>query len=526
MLNKELQLKIAKLLMEESLLTPEKEAEYISAITALTDKNTSLEEENADLKQQLALLKKALYGQKSEKTQVIMEDAEQLTMFNEAEEATDVKVIEKDDKITVVTHERKKHSTHKDSFENLETEEVVHKAEEKVCPECGSEMKVIGKEFVRDELVYVPARMFVRKHYVETICCTSCGIDENRDNEREDDIPKQVFGRGDAPAALITGSFCSPELLAHILYSKYVQAVPLYRQEKDYAACGAKLSRQTMSNWVIWAAFNKAKAVVGLMKKQILEQPVIHADETVVQVLHEPNRKAKTDSRMWVYCTDKSADRYIALFDYSPTRNGDNAVKFLGEYSGYVVCDGFDGYNKLTNVTRCGCWAHARRKFVKALPTDKALLSTSTAAKGVNLINEFYAIERSFDEMKPEEKHKQRHEHLKPALDAFFAWLETVNASSGTKLSKAVRYATNEKKYLCRFLESPYVSMDNNRAENAIRPFVVGRKNWLFSNTQNGARASALIYSLAVTACANGMNVEQYFYRLLTSDVPVMPWDE
>lgn len=163
---------------------------------------------------------------------------------------------------------------------------------------------------------------------------------------------------------------------------------------------------------------------------------------------------------------------------------------------------------------------------MEALPTDKAPLSTSTAAKGVNLINEFYAIERSFDEMKPEEKHKQRHEHLKPALDAFFAWLETVNASSGTKLSKAVNYAINEKKYLYRFLESPYVSMDNNRAENAIRPFVVGRKNWLFSNTQNGARASALIYSLAVTACANGMNVEQYFYRLLTSDVPLMPWDE
>ena len=423
MLNKELQLKIAKLLMEESLLTPEKEAEYISAITALTDKNTSLEEENADLKQQLALLKKALYGQKSEKTQVVMEESEQLTMFNEAEESSDIKVIEKEDKITVVTHERKKHSTHKDSFENLETEEVVHKAEDKVCPECGSEMKVIGKEFVRDELVYVPARMFVRKHYVETICCTSCGI-------------------------------------------------------KDYAACGAKLSRQTMSSWVIWAAANKAKAVVDLMKKQLLEQPVIHADETVVQVLHEPNRKAKTDSRMWVYCTDKSADRYIALFDYSPTRKGDYAVKFLGEYPGYIVCDGFDGYNKLEKATRCGCWAHARRKFVEALPTDKALLSTSTAAKGVNLINELYVIERSFDEMKPEEKHKQRQERLKPALDAFFAWLETIIVSSETKLSKAVNYALNEKKYLYRFHESPYISIDNNRAENAIRPFVVGRKNW------------------------------------------------
>ena len=129
----------------------------------------------------------------------------------------------------------------------------------------------------------------------------------------------------------------------------------------------------------------------------------------------------------------------------------------------------------------------------------------------MNLINELYEIERSFEALTPAEKHKQRQERLKPSLDAFFAWLETVNASSGTKLSKAVRYATNEKKYLYRFLESPYVSIDNNRAENAIRPFVVGRKNWLFSNTQNGARASALIYSLAVTACANGMNVEQYF---------------
>lgn len=177
-----------------------------------------------------------------------MENADQMTMFNEAEVTAEEKIIEKADKITVVTHERKKHSTHKDSFEDLETEEVIHETEDKVCPECGSGMEVIGKEFVRDELVYVPARMFVRKHYVETTRCVSCGIDEKRDNENDEDIPKQVFGKATAPSALIPGSFCSPELLAHILYSKYVQAVPLYRQEKDYAACGAKISRQTMSN--------------------------------------------------------------------------------------------------------------------------------------------------------------------------------------------------------------------------------------------------------------------------------------
>lgn len=139
-------------------------------------------------------------------------------------------------------------------------------------------------------------------------------------------------------------------------------------------------------------------------------------------------------------------------------------------------------------------------------------------------INEFYAIERNLEGLEPEEKHKQRQERLKPALDVSFLRLETVNASSGTKLSKTVKYAMNEKKYLYRFLESPYVPIDNNRAENAIRPFVAGRKNWLFSNTQNGAGASALIYSLAVTSCANSLNVENYFYRLLTSDEPVMPW--
>lgn len=526
MKNKELQLEKSKLFVEESTLSPKREKELLVKLEVAMAKNASLEEENANLRQRLAFLEKAVYGQKSEKTKVVMENTEQLTLFNEAEETTKDKVIEKEDKVTVVSHERKKHSTHKDSFENLKIEEVVHKSEEKECPDCGSEMEVIGKEFVRDELVYVPAKMYVRKHYVEKTRCVSCGIDEKRDFENEKDIPKQVFGKGKAPDALIQGSFYSPELLAHILYSKYVQAVPLCRQEKDYAFCGAKLSRQTMSNWILWAAANKANSVVELMKEKLLSQPVIHADETVVQVLHEQGRKAKTDSRMWVYCTDKYAERYISIFDYSPTRNGYNAVKFLGEYSGYLVCDGYDGYNKLKNVTRCGCFAHARRKFVEALPTEQELIPTSIAAKGVNFINEIYTVERSFEGLDADERHKMRQEKLKPTLDAFFAWLETISAASGTKLSKAVSYALNEKKYLCRFLDSPYVSIDNNRAENAVRPFVVGRKNWLFSNTQNGARASALIYSLAVTACANGLNVEEYFYKLLTSKTPVLPWND
>ena len=238
--------------------------------------------------------------------------------------------------------------------------------------------------------------MFVRKHYVETIRCTSCGIDESRDNENDKDIPKQVIIKAAAPNALIPGSFCSPELLAHILYSKYIQAVPLYRQEKDYTACGAKLSRQTMSNWVIWAAVNKAKPVFDLMKEKLLSQPVIHADETVVQVLHEPGRKAKTDSRMWVYCTDTLRFLNILLQETEIMQQS-----FLEIIRGILSVTDMTATTSLKRSQRCGCWAHARRKFVEALPTDKELVLTSAAAKNVNLINEFYENERSLMDLHP-----------------------------------------------------------------------------------------------------------------------------
>ena len=244
------------------------------------------------------------------------------------------------------------------------------------------------------------------------------------------------------------------------------------------------------------------------MKEKLLRSSVIHADETVVQVLREPNRKAQTDSRMWVYCAGKYEEHSNILFEYSPTRNGENARNFLGAYSGYVVCDGYDGYNKLTEAIRCGCWAHARRKFVEALPTDRSLLANSVAAKGVELCNEIFLLEREFEgkdgrgaqikkPLTATEKHEQRQERLKPVLDGLFAWLNEIPVSGGTKPARAVQYCLNEKQYLCRCLENGNIPVDNNRAENAIRPFVVGRKNWLFANSVKGAEASAVVYSLA-----------------------------
>ena len=501
-----------KFLTEESPLSPAKELKYRAKIDAL-------EEENADLKQQVAFLKKALYGQKSEKSEVVLENAEQMSLFNEAEANENRKA----QTVTVAAHARKAKRTHEETFANLPVEEVVHEVANKSCPECGEEMVTVGKEFVRDELVYIPARLFVRKHYAEVVKCPICGEDESLDANRLD-VPAPVFRKATAPLPLMEHSYCSPELLAHIIYEKYAKAVPLYRLEKDFASMGVKLSRTTMANWVIYAAKTFAAPVWAKMKAELLSGNVIHADETVVQVLHEPGKKAKTDSRMWVYCAAKSSGRSNILFEYAPTRNGDHAKRFLGDYKGYLVCDGYDGYNKLIEVTRCGCFAHVRRKFVEALPTDKELLPTSKATEGVEWCNQLFILEREFAELSPEERHRKRQEQSKVVLDGFFAWLLTVNAAGGTKLSKAVHYALNERKYLYAFLQDPAIPIDNNRAENAIRPFVIGRKNWLFSDSVKGAEASAMLYSLAATATANGLNVERYFAELFSARQALLPW--
>ena len=460
------------------------------------------------LRQQLAFYKKMVHGQKSEKTEVVMENTEQVSLFDEAEEkATN---IHPEREVVVEKHTRKAKRTHEEAFGDLPIEEVIHEVEDKNCEKCGEEMIVIGKEKVRDELVYVPARLFVRRHFAEVVKCTSCGKDETRD-EILPDIEACTIRQASVPAPVIPHSYCSPELLAHIVYEKYCNAVPLERQAKDLAAKGVKIPTATLANWVIYAANVFLKPIYAKMKAELLEGNVIHADETVVQVLHEPGKKAKTDSRMWAYCSGKYEKYRNILFEYQPTRNGDHAKRFLGNFSGYLVCDGFDGYNKLDTVKRCGCFAHVRRKFVDALPLDEAAIETSVSAVGVAWCNKIFMIEREIAEFSFEERAVKRQEQLKPALDGFFAWVETVTASGGTKLAKAIQYAKNEKKYLYTFLEHPDAPIDNNRVENAIRPFCVGRKNWLFSTSQRGAEASAIIYSIAATACANGLNMEEYF---------------
>ena len=514
--------------IKESTLSPEKEAKYLAQIQKLTVEKKDLADENALLKEQLAWLKKQVYGQKSEKSEVVLkedvDDGAQINLFNEAEVEADPGAVRT---VTVSEHKRKAKRTHDALMSDLPKEEVIIPVEDKICKKCGAEMEVIGKEHVRDELVYVPAKLYVRQIYVETAKCTNCGKDESRDASLPD-VEKNNIVKAKAPEAYIPHSFCTPELLSHIMYEKYCNAVPLYRLEKDFAAKGAVISRATMANWIIYEAEQRLRPVWERMRSELLKSHVIHADETVVQVLKEPGRKATADSRMWCYCNGKINDKSVILFEYTPTRNGANAEKFLTDFDGYLVCDGYDGYNKLKRARRCGCFAHVRRKFVDALPKEKALIPTSVSARAIEYCNALFELEREFEKLSTEDRRKQRQERSLPILDDFFAWLDTIIVSGQSNLAKAVNYTRNEKKYLYRFLEDGDVPISNNRAENAIRPFCVGRKNWLFSASVGGARASAMIYSIVSTACANGFKIEDFLTRLLTADTKAlpMPWVE
>ena len=482
-----------------------------------------LEEELAFAQDQLAWLKKQIFGRKTEQASVIMDNL-QLSLFPEEQKP---QLQQKSETVTVPEHKRKKR-THDDWMSKLPIEVKEYKEVDPVCENCGTEMKNIGKEKAYDELVYTPAKFHIRRHIVYTYKCPECGEKPENDTAHSDDIERCNIRRAKYPKPMIPGSFCSPELLAHIVYEKYAKAVPLHRQEKDFSSKHIPLLKATMSNWVGAAAEKWCLPIVEEMHRLLLAGDVIHADETRIQVLHEEGRKATAESKMWVYCNGRMNDRSIVIFDYKPTRKGENAQAFLQGFEGYLVRDGYSGYHVVTGVKHCGCMTHARRYFVNALPKDKSVQETSAAAEAVRYFEQIYHEENLLSGMTAEERYKQRQVKVKPLLDAFFAWLETLQVSGKSALSKAVAYALNEKPYLYTFLENGNVPIDNNRAENAIRPFAVGRKNWLFSNTANGAKCSAALYSIAATAQANGLDAERYLTELFSKSegTIILPWED
>ncbi len=454
---------------------------------------------------QIRLAKHKQFCTSSEQT-----NSAQLSIFNEVESTSDLTVPEPD--ITEVkAHYRKRTRLTTDKLpKDLPVEVIEHElpTKECVCPDCGGELHTMGKE-IREEFKVIPAKAIIVRHVRYVYSCRNC-------EETSDHVP---IVKADMPEPVIKGGFASPEAIAHIAAQKFVMASPLYRQEQEWKQNGILLSRQTMSNWLIKACNDWLEPIYEEMKRRLCKHNVLHGDETVLQVLKEPGKTAQSKSYMWMYRTSGEARHQIVLYDYQPDRKHIRPEIFLKDFSGYLHADGYEGYHKLPeNIIVVGCLAHLRRKFFdaqKTLPKEKQ--SDSNAAKGVAYCDKLFRYEKQFASLSPENRFKARERLSRPVVNEFYNWIEGLRALPNTLLGKAVYYAQSQRKYLERYLLDGRLEISNNRAERSIKPFVIGRKNWLFSNTPNGARTSAIYYSLIVTARENGLNPFEYLTWIFTN---------
>ncbi len=383
---------------------------------------------------------------------------------------------------------------------------------------------------VRQELAIIPAQVKVIKHVQYIYACRHC--------EREN-ITTPVI-KAQMPKPILPGSLASPSILAYIIDEKYTNSQPLYRQEQQFSRLDVDLSRQTMSNWILAVADPWLKLIYDQLHVRLLEQNILHADETTLQVLREPGRAAKTKSYMWLYRTGREGPPII-LYDYQTTRASKHPDKFLSGFKGYLQVDGYSGYGKLAGITLVGCFAHARRKFteaLKVLPADQKDKPVA-AHIGLDYCNKLFAIERRLKDMSNEERYEKRLELSRPLLNEFHAWLKRQRPQVLPKstFGQAITYCLKQWDNLNNYLLDGKLEIDNNRAERSIRPFVIGRKNFLFSNTPRGARGSATIYSIVETAKEN--NLKPYHYlKFLFEQLPnidckdqsiidrLMPWSD
>ena len=484
-------------------------ADLESKLQQLLAENDMLKKKLDHMSEILANAQRARFGQSSEKRSYVMKDANQVSLFNEAEAEQDPKAPEPtEETLTVAAQTRKKKRTIEELTAELPVEEVVIELPEdqRTCDKCGGTFVQIGKKFVSQQLIIIPRQCRLVKYYSCTYACKKCETDTGYAH-----IVTTV-----TPPPLMKHSLASPSTVADIMVRKYVDGLPLARQEKIWQREGVELSRATMANWVIQTAQSWLKPVYRRMKKHLLSCSVIHADETVVQVLKEPDKPATSKSRMWVYASNERSGKPIRYFEYRPDRSGKHAAKFLKDFSGCLVTDGYSGYNQVSGAIRCGCWAHMRRKWREAMPKD-ATTKTSQAAVGYEYCSKLFALEKKFSEMSDSMRKTARQVKAEPLLEAYWLWLKTVDPAAGSKLAEAVTYALNQKEYLCAFLEHGEVDISNNFAENAIRPFVVGRKNWLFCDTPKGADSSAVVYTLVETAKANGLDPYDYLLNVLSA---------
>lgn len=479
-------------------------------IEELSDKILQQEQQIAELnaklrwyEEQFRLSRQKKFGASSEKT-----IPEQLSLFNEAEDIANPKVEEAT--LETITYKRRKKQAGQRAglLKDLPVEVIEYRLEEheQVCPCCQGALHEMSTQ-IRQELKVIPAQVSVVKHIQHIYACRRC----ERENLTTPVIKAQM------PAPILPGSLASPSMLAYIMDQKYTNSLPLYRQEQQFSRLGIELSRQTMANWLLAVADPWLKRIYDRMHEQLVQRDILHADETILQVLREPGRSAESKSYMWLYRTGRDGSP-IVLYDYQTTRASKHPISFLTGFKGYLQTDGYNGYGQLNNVTLIGCWSHARRKFAEALKVLPAEQKNKpvAASEGLNYCNQLFTIERQLKDVSDKERYEKRLELSKPLLNEFYAWLKKKRQQTLPKsaFGQAITYCLNQWENLNNFLLDGRLEIDNNRAERSIKSFVIGRKNFLFSNTPRGAKSSAIIYSIIETAKENNLKPFNYLTYL------------
>lgn len=495
----------------EMLLTIQRQLTMLqSTIDSLREQSRQKDEEIERLRQIILNLQRTQFGQRSEKRTYVLDDGnQQISLFDtpeKSEEKSNPEPSQNPEKeICVCGHSRKKKRTLEELCATLPVEErIVDLPDEEKANANGQALVCIGQEYIRTELVLERAKAKVVKHYRKVYA----------DRQLEQETGYSEVFKPVMPPPLLAHSYASASVVTDVLMKKYVDAMPLYRQEQMWKRMGVELKRGTMANWVIQVADLYLRPFWKRIRSELLTQSTIHADETVMQVHKEKDRPNTSESRMWVYSSAKRTAIQLRCFEYRESRSGKWAKTFLEGFSGVLITDGYSGYNKVQGAERAGCWAHMRRKWLEAMP-EGADAKTCKAAEGYEFCNRLFELERQFEGLTAEERLIQRKEKSGPILEAYWTWLYTIPRPTG-KLKDAVTYAQNQKAHLSAFLEHGEIEISNNQVENAIRPFVVGRKGWLFADTPQGAEASAIIYSLMETAKANSLRLDDYLLHLLS----------
>jgi len=469
-------------------------------VIELRQENSYLSSRAAALEEQLRLLRNKIFGRRSEQ----MSAEEQARLFNEAE-LPPTAAQQPEASVEVAAHRRAKPGR-KPLPADLPREEVIHDIpeEEKLCSCCGAPLVRIGQD-TSEQLEIVPARMKAIRHIRPKYACKKCEA-------------AQSMKIAPVPAQIIEKSIVTPGLLAFILVAKFCDAIPFYRQEKQFARIGVELSRADFCHWAMEAAL-KCDPLIEIFIEQIRAGPVVQMDETRLQVMNELDRANTTLSYMWVM-RGGPPEKPVILFRYHPSRSASIPLQYLGDYKGFLQTDGYEGYAEvgaLPGIIHVGCWAHVRRKFDEAAKASK---NAGSAHEALGRIAKIYRIERDLraQKLSPAEFLQERKQQVLPILEDFRRWLEVKvsQVAPSVLLGQAVKYARTEWPKLLRYLDSPYLTPDTNFVENFIRPFCVGRRNWLFSGSPRGAHASATLYSLIQTARANGVEPYRYLRYLFT----------